>query len=115
MAYLETLAERFVQAGGLAPGDQDKIITDAADCESSHACVVVMSEKSQLNIQDVRFGWKYHRDNPQSPATQLATSIRRWISSPDDGDEAMAAGAGSIEETARGEYPDLGFCFVSTP
>lgn len=45
MAYLETLAERFVQAGGLAPGDQDKIITDAADRKSSRMRIRYKREK----------------------------------------------------------------------
>lgn len=32
MAYLETLATRFVEREGLSTDDQDKIIADAAEC-----------------------------------------------------------------------------------
>lgn len=50
--------------------------------------------------------WKNHRRLPQSPATQLAMSIHRWVSASgddDDDDEGALVGSRNIEKIARGE------------
>ncbi|PSR88920.1 Dos2-interacting transcription regulator of RNA-Pol-II-domain-containing protein [Coniella lustricola] len=80
MLYLETLAERYIEQDALSVEEQAKIVQDAANYVTSDL--------------------KNHRRLPQSPATQLAMSIHRWVSSGDD-DDGVLTGSRNIEKTAR--------------